>query len=193
MRFRLRPLRKASFSVWPAVVFLYVAACDLLPEAHNEDEGWGVTAATFVGYAFRFGAAPLFRLRPCAARVLLHARISSVGRDQSRPTNRPLFAFVAVTIAAMQPHRALGNCQPQTHAAALLGRARRPRDRTGEKVRPKTLRVHRNSIIAHCDNSLLIYASAMRDFDNRFLRACSAPRCEPHFPPRCPASPHRRR
>ncbi len=32
--------------------FLYVAACDLLPEAHNEDEGWGVTAATFVGYAF---------------------------------------------------------------------------------------------------------------------------------------------
>ena len=35
--------------------FLYVAACDLLPEAHAEDEGWGVTAATLVGYAFAIG------------------------------------------------------------------------------------------------------------------------------------------
>lgn len=32
--------------------FLYVAACDLLPEAHAEDEGWSVTAATICGYAF---------------------------------------------------------------------------------------------------------------------------------------------
>ena len=35
--------------------FLYVAACDLLPEAHAEDEGWGITAATLVGYAFAIG------------------------------------------------------------------------------------------------------------------------------------------
>lgn len=32
--------------------FLYVAACDLLPHAHDEDEGWSVTASTLVGYAF---------------------------------------------------------------------------------------------------------------------------------------------
>ncbi len=32
--------------------FLYVAACDLLPEAHADDEGWKITAATIVGYAF---------------------------------------------------------------------------------------------------------------------------------------------
>jgi zinc transporter ZupT len=32
--------------------FLYVAACDLLPEAHSGDEGWSVTAATIGGYAF---------------------------------------------------------------------------------------------------------------------------------------------
>ncbi len=32
--------------------FLYVAACDLLPEAHSGDEGWSVTAATICGYAF---------------------------------------------------------------------------------------------------------------------------------------------
>jgi zinc and cadmium transporter len=35
--------------------FLYVAACDLLPEAHAEDEGWSVTAATLVGYLFALG------------------------------------------------------------------------------------------------------------------------------------------
>ena len=35
--------------------FLYVAACDLLPEAHAEDEGWGITAATLVGYMFALG------------------------------------------------------------------------------------------------------------------------------------------
>ena len=35
--------------------FLYVAACDLLPEAHAEDEGWGITAATLVGYLFAIG------------------------------------------------------------------------------------------------------------------------------------------
>lgn len=32
--------------------FLYVAACDLLPEAHVEDEGWGVMAMTLFGYLF---------------------------------------------------------------------------------------------------------------------------------------------
>jgi zinc transporter ZupT len=32
--------------------FLYVAACDLLPEAHAEDEGWIVMAATICGYIF---------------------------------------------------------------------------------------------------------------------------------------------
>lgn len=35
--------------------FLYVAACDLLPEAHADDEGWGITAATMVGYLFALG------------------------------------------------------------------------------------------------------------------------------------------
>ena len=32
--------------------FLYVAACDLLPEAHVEDRGWSVMAMTVAGYAF---------------------------------------------------------------------------------------------------------------------------------------------
>ena len=32
--------------------FLYVAACDLLPEAHATDEGWSITAMTIFGYAF---------------------------------------------------------------------------------------------------------------------------------------------
>jgi zinc and cadmium transporter len=32
--------------------FLYVAACDLLPEAHAADEGWAITAMTLVGYGF---------------------------------------------------------------------------------------------------------------------------------------------
>jgi len=32
--------------------FLYVAACDLLPEAHADDEGWTITSATLLGYAF---------------------------------------------------------------------------------------------------------------------------------------------
>ena len=32
--------------------FLYVAACDLLPHAHDDDEGWSVTASTLLGYAF---------------------------------------------------------------------------------------------------------------------------------------------
>jgi zinc transporter ZupT len=39
--------------------FLYVAACDLLPEAHAEDEGWSITAATLVGYLFAFGVQAL--------------------------------------------------------------------------------------------------------------------------------------
>ncbi|MDQ3814442.1 MAG: ZIP family metal transporter [Armatimonadota bacterium] len=32
--------------------FLYVAACDLLPEAHATDEGWTVMAMTLVGFIF---------------------------------------------------------------------------------------------------------------------------------------------
>jgi zinc transporter ZupT len=40
--------------------FLYVAACDLLPEAHAEDEGWTITAMTIVGYAFAVGVKVLF-------------------------------------------------------------------------------------------------------------------------------------
>jgi zinc transporter ZupT len=32
--------------------FLYVAACDLLPEAHAQDEGWSVMATTLCGYIF---------------------------------------------------------------------------------------------------------------------------------------------
>jgi zinc transporter ZupT len=39
--------------------FLYVAACDLLPEAHAEDEGWSITAATLIGYLFALGAQTL--------------------------------------------------------------------------------------------------------------------------------------
>jgi zinc transporter ZupT len=40
--------------------FLYVAACDLLPEAHAEDEGWTITATTVLGYAFAVGIKVLF-------------------------------------------------------------------------------------------------------------------------------------
>jgi len=32
--------------------FLYVAACDLLPEAHAADEGWTITSMTIVGWGF---------------------------------------------------------------------------------------------------------------------------------------------
>ena len=40
--------------------FLYVAACDLLPEAHASDEGWSITATTLLGYAFAIGAKVLW-------------------------------------------------------------------------------------------------------------------------------------
>jgi zinc transporter ZupT len=40
--------------------FLYVAACDLLPEAHAEDEGWTITATTILGYAFAVGVKVFF-------------------------------------------------------------------------------------------------------------------------------------
>ncbi|MBV9868348.1 MAG: ZIP family metal transporter [Abitibacteriaceae bacterium] len=40
--------------------FFYVAACDLLPEAHAEDEGWNVTAMTLIGYGFALGVKVLF-------------------------------------------------------------------------------------------------------------------------------------
>ena len=40
--------------------FLYVAACDLLPEAHAQDEGWSVMATTIGGYAFALLATIFF-------------------------------------------------------------------------------------------------------------------------------------
>jgi zinc and cadmium transporter len=40
--------------------FLYVAACDLLPEAHLDDEGWGITATTVLGFFFAVGTKLLF-------------------------------------------------------------------------------------------------------------------------------------
>lgn len=40
--------------------FLYVAACDLLPEAHAEDEGWSVMAMTLCGFAFVLAIRALF-------------------------------------------------------------------------------------------------------------------------------------
>lgn len=40
--------------------FLYVAACDLLPEAHLDDEGWGITATTVFGFFFAIGTKLLF-------------------------------------------------------------------------------------------------------------------------------------
>lgn len=40
--------------------FLYVGACDLLPEAHFEDEGLIITCATVIGFAFAYGMTFLF-------------------------------------------------------------------------------------------------------------------------------------
>lgn len=40
--------------------FLYVAACDLLPEAHAQDEGWSVMATTIAGYIFALLATVFF-------------------------------------------------------------------------------------------------------------------------------------
>lgn len=40
--------------------FLYVGACDLLPEAHFEDEGLVITVATAVGFAFAYAMTFLF-------------------------------------------------------------------------------------------------------------------------------------
>jgi zinc transporter ZupT len=40
--------------------FLYVAACDLLPEAHAQDEGWSVMATTIGGYVFALLATLFF-------------------------------------------------------------------------------------------------------------------------------------
>ncbi len=40
--------------------FLYVAACDLLPEAHAQDEGWSVMATTIGGYIFALLATVFF-------------------------------------------------------------------------------------------------------------------------------------
>lgn len=40
--------------------FLYVAACDLLPEAHAEDEGWSITAMTIAGYLFALAVTLFF-------------------------------------------------------------------------------------------------------------------------------------
>jgi zinc transporter ZupT len=35
--------------------FLYIGACDLLPEAHHKDEGLIITAATVLGFTFAYG------------------------------------------------------------------------------------------------------------------------------------------
>ena len=40
--------------------FLYIGACDLLPEAHEKDEGVFVMSATLVGYALAFGMTHIF-------------------------------------------------------------------------------------------------------------------------------------
>jgi zinc transporter ZupT len=40
--------------------FLYVAACDLLPEAHDGDNSWRIMATTLLGYACALGATMLF-------------------------------------------------------------------------------------------------------------------------------------
>ena len=40
--------------------FLYVAACDLLPEAHDGDESWRIMATTLLGYGCALGATLLF-------------------------------------------------------------------------------------------------------------------------------------
>ena len=40
--------------------FLYVAACDLLPEAHAQDEGWSVMAMTLAGYLFALAVTLFF-------------------------------------------------------------------------------------------------------------------------------------
>jgi zinc and cadmium transporter len=40
--------------------FLYVAACDLLPEAHDGDESWRIMATTLLGYACALAATVLF-------------------------------------------------------------------------------------------------------------------------------------
>ncbi len=40
--------------------FLYVGACDLLPEAHFEDEGLLITIATVIGFVFAYGMTFLF-------------------------------------------------------------------------------------------------------------------------------------
>ena len=40
--------------------FLYIGACDLLPEAHHKDEGLIIMCATVIGFAFAYGMTHLF-------------------------------------------------------------------------------------------------------------------------------------
>ena len=57
------PLREATQGTILGLAggsFLYVAACDLLPEAHAEDEGWTVMATTFAGCVFALAVKLLF-------------------------------------------------------------------------------------------------------------------------------------
>ena len=53
--FNFTPLAQSSVGIILGIAggsFLYVAACDLLPEAHNGDEGWRIMATTVAGYIF---------------------------------------------------------------------------------------------------------------------------------------------
>lgn len=53
--FNLAPLPNSATGIILGIAggsFLYVAACDLLPEAHNGDEGWRIMATTLGGYLF---------------------------------------------------------------------------------------------------------------------------------------------
>ena len=57
------PVEKATTGIVLGIAagsFLYVAACDLLPEAHADDEGWSVMAMTIGGYLFAIVAMFLF-------------------------------------------------------------------------------------------------------------------------------------
>jgi ZIP family zinc transporter len=44
--------------------FLYIGACDLLPEAHHRDEGLIIMLATMAGYGFAFWMTRIFAHHP---------------------------------------------------------------------------------------------------------------------------------
>jgi len=61
--YRFLPVQESTTGIVLGIAagsFLYVAACDLLPEAHADDEGWSVMAMTIAGYFFALGATFLF-------------------------------------------------------------------------------------------------------------------------------------